>query len=82
MQLESFVFLNYIRSDCHHPKLGPSASGIIFVVLIPFRFMISEQTDSPDKVSIVNKSPTTLTSTGGLVKIHLTEAQFDFLRFH
>ena len=29
--------------------------------------MIVEQTDSPDKVSIVNKSPTTLTSTGGLV---------------
>ena len=48
-------------------KLGPLASGIIFVVVIPFRFMIAEQTDSPDKVSIVNKSPTTLTSTGGLV---------------
>ena len=47
-------------------KLGPSASGITLVVLIPFRFMISEQTDSPDKVSIVNKSPI-LTSTGGLV---------------
>ena len=29
--------------------------------------MIAEQTDSPDKVSIVNKSPTILTSTGGLV---------------
>jgi hypothetical protein len=29
--------------------------------------MIAEQADSPDKVSVVNKSPTTLTSTGGLV---------------
>ena len=29
--------------------------------------MVSEQTDSPDIVSVVNKSPTTLTSTGGLV---------------
>ena len=48
-------------------KLGPSASGITFVVVIPFRFMISEQTDSPENVLIVNKSPTTLTSTGGLV---------------
>ena len=35
--------------------------------MIPFRFMISEQADSPDIVSVVNKSPTTLTSTGGLV---------------
>ena len=29
--------------------------------------MIAEQTDSPEKVSVVYKSPTTLTSTGGLV---------------
>ena len=29
--------------------------------------MISEQTDSPENVSVANKSPTTLTSTGGLV---------------
>ena len=39
----------------------------MLVVVIPFRFMISEQADSPDKVSVVNKSPTTRTSTGGLV---------------
>ena len=37
------------------------------MVVIPFRFMISEQADSPDKASVENKSPTTLTSTGGLV---------------
>ena len=33
----------------------------------PFRFMIAEQADSPDKVSAVNRSPTILISTIGLV---------------
>jgi hypothetical protein len=40
-------------------KFGPSARGIIFLVVTPFRFMVSEQTDSPDIVSVVNKSPQT-----------------------
>ena len=48
-------------------RLGPLASGTTFVVVIPFRLMISAQADSPEKVSVVNSSPTTLTSTGGLV---------------
>ena len=42
---------------------------ITFVVVIPFRFIISEQADSPDIVSVVNKSPVTLTSTMGMNSI-------------
>ena len=56
------------------------------MVVIPFRFMISEQAKSPDIVSAVNKSPTILTSTGGLVTAVPNSPnrpeQFDFLRFH
>ena len=37
-------------------KLGPSESGITFLVVILFKFMISEQADSTDKGSVVNKS--------------------------
>ena len=48
--------------------------------------MISEQADSPDKVSVVNKSPIILTSTGGLViavpNSPKRQAQFGFLHFH
>ena len=43
--------------------------------------MIAEQADSPDKVSVVNKSPTTLTSRwiGNSGTKFTKQAQFDFL---
>ena len=94
------MFLNYTLiqiaiNSLAKNKLGPSASGITFVVVVPFRLIIAEQADSPDKVSDVNKSPTILTSTGGY-QIHQTGnhagketkftkqkyKSFDFLHFH
>ena len=46
---------------------GPSAKGTIFVVYEPFRFITSDHADSSGNLSIVYKSSTIRTLTGGFV---------------